>query len=126
MDLTASTLSGEWINQNGSTLQLHEQDGVISGSYCSRKGRAASGKEYPIVGMANGDVLAFSVDWRDAEANLESITSFSGRIERNADGIQAIHTIWVLVRRWENREQTQETGVWNAFLTNSDVFQRVE
>ncbi|MCG8435844.1 MAG: avidin/streptavidin family protein [Gammaproteobacteria bacterium] len=119
-------IDGRWINQNGSILELVENEGVITGVYCSRKGRAVSGKQYPIHGVLNGDVLSFHVDWKDSEDNLESITSFSGRLQRDGVGIKAIHTVWVLVRRWENEERTKETGVWNAFLTNSDVFERLE
>ena len=72
----------------------------------------------------NGEVLAFQVDWQDADANLGSITSFSGRVGRDAEGRDIIHTVWVLVRQWENEERTRPTGTWNAFLTNSDVFHR--
>ncbi|MBL6691362.1 MAG: hypothetical protein ISP91_13310 [Pseudomonadales bacterium] len=119
-------ITGSWINQNGSTVNLTEKDGVLIGEYCSRKGRAVSGKTYPLAGIVNGDVLSFSVNWQDAEDNLESITSFSGRLERRGGEIKAIHTVWVLVRRWENEARTRETGAWNSFLTNSDVFTRVE
>lgn len=126
MNSTEHQINGLWINQNGSTLDLIENGGVITGTYCSRKGRAVSGKQYPISGVLNGDVLSFCVNWKDSEDNLESITSFSGRLERDSVGIKAIHTVWVLVRRWENEERTKETGMWNSFLTNSDVFERLE
>jgi len=118
-------LDGIWINQNGSTVEIEsDAAGRLSGYYCSRKGRAASGRRYPLVGQRNGEVLAFWVNWHDAEANLASITSFSGRLGRDADGREVIHTVWVLARQWENEERTQPTGTWNAFLTNSDVFHR--
>ncbi len=118
-------ITGHWINQNGSTLDIVETDGVLTGEYCSRKGRAASGKRYPITGVINGDVLSFAVNWCDEDSNLESITSFSGRLERSGADVKALHTVWVLVRRWENEQQSRETGVWNSFLTNSDVFEPV-
>lgn len=118
-------ITGDWVNQNGSIMELLESDGVITGHYVSRKGRSASGKRFPIQGVLNGEVLAFHVNWLDADANLESITSFSGRLERDSEGIKAIHTVWILVRRWENEEASKETGAWNAFLTNSDVFRRL-
>ena len=35
-----------------------------------------------------------------------------------------VHTVWVLVRQWEDEARTRPTGTWNAFLTNSDVFRR--
>jgi len=120
-------ISGEWINQNRSLVRFDcAPDGTLSGSYVSRKGRAAAGKEYPLWGRRNGEVLNFLVDWRDDDHNLGAMTSFSGRLGRDADGRELIHTLWVLVRQWEDPEQSRATGTWNAFLTNSDVFQRRE
>ena len=120
-------LDATWINQNGSTVELESDDtGRLTGFYCSRKGRAASGKRYPLFGQQNGDVLTFYVDWQDADDNLCSITSFSGRLARDPEGRNIIHTVWVLARQWEDTERTRPTGTWNAFLTNSDVFRRLE
>lgn len=120
-------IDGTWINQNGSILELRVcEAGLLSGWYRSRKGRSASGKQYALHGQLNGEVLTFHVDWQDVEDNLGSITSFSGRLGRDADGFEVIHTVWVLVRQWENEERTRPTGTWNAFLTNSDVFRRLD
>ena len=119
-------IAGTWINQNGSTVELEEDaDGRLSGTYRSSKGRSVQGKGYALQGLRNGDVLTFSVDWNDGDVNLGSITSFSGRVGGDGAGEPVIHTVWVLVRQWENEERTKPTGVWNAFLTNSDVFRRV-
>jgi len=120
-------IDGTWINQNGSTVELEaDASGRLSGYYCSRKGRAAAGRRFPLVGQQNGEVLAFLVDWQDAENNLESVTTFTGRLGHDPDGREVIHTVWVLARRWENEERTRPTGLWNAFLTNADVFHRHE
>ncbi len=120
-------LDGTWINQNGSTVDLESgPSGRLTGHYCSRKGRAASGKRYPLFGQRNGDVLTFYVSWQDADDNLAAITSFCGRIGRDAEGRDIIHTVWVLARQWEDAERSHPTGTWNAFLTNSDVFHRAE
>lgn len=118
-------VDGTWVNQNGSSVELiSDSSGKVSGFYCSRKGRAASGKRYPLTGHLNGEVIAFQVDWQDAQENLNSITSFSGRLGRDGAGREVIHTVWVLVRQWEDPERVRPTGLWNAFLTNSDVFYR--
>lgn len=118
-------IDGTWVNQNGSTVELTANaDGTVSGYYVSRKGRAAAGKRYPLSGRLNEGVIAYQVDWQDDQENLNSITSFSGRIGRDAAGREVIHTVWVLVRQWEDPERTRPTGLWNAFLTNSDVFYR--
>ena len=118
-------IDGTWINQSGSTVELAaDASGKLSGYYCSRKGRAASGKRYPLTGQLNGEVIAFQVNWQDAQENLQSITSFSGRLVRDGNGGEVIHTVWVLVRQWEDEQRTRPTGTWNAFLTNSDIFHR--
>jgi hypothetical protein len=119
-------VNGTWVNQNGSVVELHaDGQGQLSGYYVSRKGRAVSGRRYPLVGQVSGEVLAFQVSWQDDQTNLHSITSFTGRLGRDADG-ELIHTVWVLARQWENEERTRPTGTWNAFLVNSDVFRRSE
>ncbi len=117
-------IDGTWVNQNGSTVELEaDPSGQVTGYYCSRKGRAVSGKRYPLIGQLNDEVIAFQVNWQDDEDNLQSITSFAGRLGSDAEG-EFIHTVWVLVRQWEDEERTRPTGTWNAFLTNSDVFHR--
>ena len=126
MKKDAHELDGTWINQNGSTMALTVHEGTISGHYRSAKGRSVAGKDYGVVGIANGDVLTFSVSWEDDEDNKESVTSFAGRLERADDNVIAIHTLWILARRWEDEQRTRETGAWNAFLTNADVFRRTE
>lgn len=119
-------IDGEWINQNGSTLEIVTgENGLISGWYCSAKGRAASGRRYPISGVKSDELLAFHVNWRSdgIEAHdIHAITSFTGRCVTSPE--PAIHTMWILARQYEDSEQTKPTGAWNAFLTNADVFTR--
>ncbi len=118
-------INGIWVNQNGSTVAFEvSADGEISGSYSTRKGRAASGLEYSITGRQNGELVAFHVNWHDAHNNLHAITSFTGRCTIDSEGRDAIHTVWVLARQFEDEAFSKPTGVWNSFLTNSDVFLR--
>ena len=118
-------IDGTWVNQNGSAVEfVADASGKLSGYYSSRKGRAASGKRYPLTGQLNGEVIAFQVNWHDAQENLQSITSFSGRLGRDSNGCEVIHTVWVLARQWEDEQRTRPTSTWNAFLTNSDIFCR--
>lgn len=115
-------INGEWVNQNGSTVELIVDHGAVSGWYCSAKGRAAIDRRYPLIGHQNGELVTFQVDWQDAEANLHAITAFSGRI---VGGGTEIHTVWTLARQFEDADRTRPTGAWNAFLTNADVFKRL-
>ncbi len=118
-------INGTWVNQNGSTVEFEvSADGEISGAYSSRKGRAASGLKYPITGRQNSELVAFHVDWHDADTNLHAITSFTGRCTTDSEGLDTIHTVWVLARQFEDEACSKPTGVWNSFLTNSDVFSR--
>ena len=121
----SSELSGAWVNQNGSVLHVQIADsGEVTGWFESRKGRAARGQRYAVVGRANGELLSFLVDFRTDDLNLGSITSFSGRHARDADGNAQLHTVWVLARGFEDAERTRPTQPWNSFLVNSDVFRR--
>lgn len=119
-------LDGSWVNQNGSTLRLAvTSDGTISGEFRTRKGRAAAGRSYDVVGRRNAGLVAFHVDWQDLEVNLHAMVSFTGRLLVDEEGHDAIHTVWVLAREFEDQAQTHPTEAWNAFLTNADIWRRV-
>lgn len=120
-------IRGRWVNQNGSTLVIDDvDDGQIIGRFESLKGRAAKGIEYPVTGLQNGELVSFLVSFLSAEQNLHAITTFSGRWENSPDGIQQIHTTWILSRQFEDSEMQKPTQVWNTFLTNGDIFTRTE
>jgi len=120
------SILGQWINQNGSRLKLEGSDGSrFHGIFQSRKGRAAQGIDYQVSGVQNGEILAFTVDFNGPQENLRSISNFSGRLFRTAEGVEAIATLWVLTRQFEDEARTKPTHVWNSFLINSDTFTRV-
>ena len=114
-------LVGEWVNQNGSRLRIDSVDasGEMRGTFQSAKGRAAQGKSYPVLGVANGEVVSFAVNFTDDATNLHSISTFSGRLDGTT-----LHTLWVLARQYEDAEQANPTQPWNAFLVNADRFSR--
>ena len=115
---------GRWINQNGSILSIDEQiEGRIAGRFISKKGRAAKDISYPVRGVVNGELASFAVSFDDGATNLSSITSFAGRYAREA-GAERLHTVWILARQFEDAARTKPTQVWNAFITNSDVFEK--
>lgn len=120
-------LRGRWINQNQSVLWIDEQiDGLIRGRFASKKGRAAKDVEYVVHGCVNGELASFAVNFRNAVANLYAITSFSGRHVRGADGVERLHTVWILARQYEDEAKSKPTQPWNSFITNSDVFEKIE
>lgn len=119
-------LTGDWVNQNGSCLRILEVDGgLIKGTFESKKGRAARGKEYQVVGIHNGEILCFIVNFIDQEENLHATSCFNGRIVASENGDQQIHTLWVLTRQFEDEARSKPTQVWNSFLINTDIFTRV-
>ena len=123
----AASVEGRWVNQNGSELQLDvTAGGAVGGWFESRKGRAAAGQRYPVLGRANGTLVSFIVDFRTDGQDLGSITSFSGRLALGTDGAPALHTMWILARAFEDAEHTRPTQPWNSFLVNADVFRRPE
>lgn len=127
-DPGAVEFAGTWQNQNGSLLRIAPVDGNgrFEGTFVSNKGRAEVGREYPAFGVVNGEVASFTVDFGDGAPNLASITTFAARWIRAADGNPRLHTVWLLARQYADAAQTEPTGAWNAFLTNADVFERVE
>jgi hypothetical protein len=120
-------LRGRWENQNGSILMIDAIEGDrFTGKFQSAKGRAARGKVYPLIGIANGELVSFAVSFDDGSENLGSITSFSGRYVRDSDGSERLHTVWLLARQFEDEARTKPTQVWNTFLSNADVFRRID
>jgi hypothetical protein len=117
---------GRWVNQNGSMLSIDEQiEGRITGRFVSRKGRAAKDVSYAVLGVVNGELASFVVSFDDGATNLASITSFMGRYAREADA-ERLHTVWILARQFEDAARTKPTQVWNTFITNSDVFEKLD
>jgi hypothetical protein len=120
-------LRGRWVNQNGSILWIDEQsNGRFSGRFTSRKGRAAKDKAYLVEGCVNGELASFAVNFRGTDHDLSAITSFAGRHAREGDGVERLHTVWILARQYEDDARTKPTQVWNSFITNSDVFEKRE
>ena len=118
-------INGTWVNQNGSTVTFEaDARGDVKGQFRSRKGRAASGSSYPVSGRRNGELLAFQVDWRDADVNLHAVASFACRLSVDTNGSDTIHAMWVLARQFEDAAHSKPTEVWNTFMTNVDIFVR--
>ena len=115
-------LVGDWENQNGSILRIESvAKSLVTGLFRSAKGRAAQDQIYPVIGCLNGQLLTFTVEFKNEDGNLGSIANFTGRIE----GETKIHTIWILARNYADADRTQPTETWNSFLVNSDVFTRI-
>ena len=117
-----ATFAGEWSNSRGSVLKLSvKKGGQISGTFSTGIGEVEPGRPFKIVGVANGDLLSFIVNWE----TKGSITAWVGRKTTDSDGNDSIVTMWHLARNAHNAEGGTPSS-WDAFLAGSDVFRRVE
>lgn len=60
--------NGIWINDGGSVLRLVLDGGKVGGGYVTAAARPEKGKEYPITGWTNGDLIGFVVAWEDCHS----------------------------------------------------------
>lgn len=112
--------AGTWVNERGSAMVLEQEENRISGRYLTRLGNdAVTGDAHPVAGFASGSTIGFVVGWPAAD----SVTSWVGRIETDADGDATLHTVWHLVRSTTG-DPPRALQVWESFLTNSSVFRR--
>lgn len=112
--------AGTWVNDRGSAMILEQDGNRISGRYVTRIGHdAVAGNEHPLTGFANDTTIGFVVGW----PAVDSVTSWAGRIEVDAEGDATLHTLWHLVRA-SSGEPSRSLQVWESFLTNSSAFRR--
>ena len=110
-------LSGHWINELNSFMDLVIKGGSVSGRYTSKvssKGGPVSG---PVIGYVAGDVIAFSVLWPGATA----ITSWVGQLIRHKKG-HRLDTLWHLFVNVPNAEDPD--SIWTTIHAGADIFHR--
>lgn len=84
-----------WVNDRGSELHIDsiDKDGHLAGTYINRAaGFQCQGTPYPVIGWVEGDEIGFSVRWKSADQDCQSITSWTGYYEAGR-----IVTDWDLV-----------------------------
>ncbi|KAK3101768.1 hypothetical protein FSP39_006214 [Pinctada imbricata] len=121
LEITADDcgVSGKWMNQLNSTMEICCVDGNLYGKYNSAVGKAED--FYVLRGRytLHGDdcILGWSVAFNNtAFGNSYSTASWSGI--HYADE-EIIYTQWLLAS-FQSRE-----SFWKAFNTNQDVFHRI-
>jgi hypothetical protein len=118
-------LSGRWRNDRGSEMILRQTDHQIVGEYITRIGDdRARDRSAPLVGLASGELVGFVVCF----PGTTSLTSWTGRLfqEQGPRGpVWKMHTVWHLARE-EVGDPPRKTGVWETFLTNTSVFERID
>ena len=105
-------LTGMWINQDSSIINITEVAGILQGHYQSN----ASGdiRLFPFSGYVNRQgalpTLSFAISW----AEYGSITSWTGYCKEK-DGQPIVTTMWHLVRPYVEED-------WERFVTNTSTF----
>ena len=84
-----------WVNDHGSELVIQSiaADGRLTGTYSSSTPNFnCRNVAFPLAGWADGDRLAYAVQWKNANVDCAQITSWTG-FARNG----LIHVEWILV-----------------------------
>jgi hypothetical protein len=120
----AAALVGTWQNERGSQLVIDtvDADGHFHGAFRSGVGNVDPSAAFRVSGIANGDVIGFSV----AFGGAGSVASWSGQLTRAEDEGGApedrLVTTWHLARDVADVDEAAQ--LWAATLTGSDVFRR--
>ncbi|KAJ3859816.1 streptavidin v2 precursor [Lentinula novae-zelandiae] len=120
-----SQLSGNWINELGSTMTLiADQNGGLSGQYNSAVGNATD--LYNLTGRFDilppsdaGISVGWVVTYNNELRNAHSTATWSGQCFNNSGG-ETILTQWLLTT------SSAQADVWESTLVGHDKFTRAE
>jgi hypothetical protein len=110
-------IQGKWYNQHGSEIDLTiDEHGRIRGSFRSSVGFPDAKETFDVVGVSNGDLIAFVVSF----GKYDSVTSWAGHVAR-LDGMQTLDCLWHMsVGLPPGSEQQLWRGIWSG----ADTFHR--
>lgn len=110
LDATPGDVSGRWVNELGSVMELHRDglDGTLRGTY--RSG-VRDHHVYDLVGHANATTVVFSVNFTASS----SIGTWSGHHDRTTGRLEML---WHLVTEPHDSEH------WNTTYAGFDTFTR--
>jgi hypothetical protein len=117
--------SGTWENHHGSRMIICQSGPTITGVYLTRIGSdLAIDQDYPLVGLATGELIAFAVAWPETK----SITAWAGKIVETENSGAELHTIWHIARETTLVEGGgyRTLAPWETFITNASIFRKVE
>lgn len=121
---TAAGLVGTWTNERGSQLVIDavDVDGHFHGAFRSGVGNVDPSAAFRVSGIANGDVVGFSVAFGAAG----SVATWSGQLTQGKDDGGATEdrmvTTWHLARDVADADEAAQ--LWSSTLTGNDVFRR--
>ncbi len=109
---------GLWRNDNGSEMKLTVPiDGVLAGVYRTAVGHPEASEEFPLHGFVNRELIVFCVNF----GLHNSLTSWTGKLTRDADGDAVIHTLWHLAR---NPKDGEPLALWESILAGASAYRR--
>lgn len=89
------SVTGTWVNDHGSTLVIRSigADGSVTGTYgSSTPGYKCAGVAFPIVGWMDGQRISYTVLWKNASVDCNSITSWTGYFNAGRLGVEWVVT----------------------------------
>ncbi|KAF0099116.1 MAG: avidin/streptavidin [Rhodospirillaceae bacterium] len=89
------SVTGTWVNDHGSTLVIRSigADGSVTGTYASSTpGYKCAGVAFPIVGWMDGQRISYTVLWKNASVDCNSITSWTGYLNAGRLGVEWVVT----------------------------------
>ena len=119
VDKPTIKLRGKWKNRLGSTMDLEVRSNRIRGTYKTAVGAPEDSEGFPVLGVVNGDLLSFIVDWKEHG----SVTAWVGQHTTDKDGKERIETMWHLALNVAEPEEGQ--SLWGSVLTGQNTFTKV-
>ena len=109
-----AAIAGQFSNARGSVLSLQPgPGGTLTGTFRSAVGNVEAARRFPVVGVVNGDVVGFVVDFGAAG----SVGSWSGQLRGDE-----LVCLWHLSRDVTDADEAM--GLWSSVLSGSDAFVR--
>jgi hypothetical protein len=110
--------TGTWTNQHGSTLELHVEDGVLSGEFESGVGSDGQKVRVPVSGQVLDDVITFNAAYPD----YGIVVAWVGQ-HTVEEGVGRILTHWIHATNFPDPEEKE--WMWFSNRIGSDVFLRL-
>ena len=113
----APVISGPWVNEMGSTMQLAVSGAIVSGTYTSAQSGGGGAVTGQLQGYVAGDLVSFQVLWPGG-----SITAWVGHVFVTGGSHGLIKTLWHLVTEIPSPDDPDD--FWQSILAGADDFAR--
>ena len=109
---------GYWVNQRGSTLDINEQDGLLSGYFTTAVGktRTCIGVPLAITGSSNKNAMAISFSMKSCGS--PAVLAITGVIMKDKNGKEQLRTQALI--------QFSGTESWDSQVLTTDFYTRQE